>query len=149
MVEVYMDTPTKPLQIILVEDDDGDAKAVRRAFAHAKVANPIIRVEDGIEALELLRGENDHEKPKKPYVLLVDLNMPRMSGLELIKEIRADADLGQTSIFVLTTSKREEDKNEAYNMHVAGYIVKETAGKDFLELFNMLDSYWKVVELPE
>jgi len=147
-MDIYAETATAPLQIILVEDDDGDAKAVRRAFAKAKVANPIVRVEDGIAALELLRGENGQHKPKKPYVMFIDLNMPRMGGIDLIREIRADPRLNQTIIFVLTTSKREEDKNAAYDMNVAGYIVKETAGQDFLQLFSMLDFYWRIVELP-
>lgn len=149
MVELYsQEVKTKPLQIILVEDDDGDAKAVKRAFKKSKIANPIIRVEDGIEALELLRGEKA-EKIQKPYVLLVDLNMPRMDGIELIQTIRKDPKLKQTVIFVLTTSKRDEDKNAAYDCNVAGYIVKVTAGRDFLNLFSLLDNFWRIVELPE
>lgn len=139
---------SKPLQIILVEDDDGDAKAVKRAFLQAKIANPIIRAVDGVEALSLLRGEGEFVL-NKPYVLLVDLNMPRMGGIELIRNIREDVDLCQTVIFVLSTSSSEEDKSAAYDLNVAGYILKETAGQDFLELSDMLDNYWKIVELPE
>lgn len=140
---------TKPLHILLVEDDDGDAKAVRRAFSKAKIANTIIRAEDGIEALEMLRGENGHEKPDMPLILLVDLNMPRMGGIELVKELRADPLLKRTIVFILTTSKSDEDKESAYEHHVTGYIVKETAGRDFLNLVDMVDRYWRIVELPQ
>jgi CheY-like chemotaxis protein len=142
-------TNSKPLHILLVEDDDGDAKAVKRAFSKAKIANTMIRAEDGIEALEILRGENGHEKPLVPFLLLVDLNMPRMGGLELIKELRGDPQLKKTIVFILTTSKREEDRNAAYEHHVTGYIVKETAGRDFLSLVDMIDRFWRIVELPQ
>lgn len=137
------------LNILLVEDDDGDAKAVKRAFSREKIANQIVRAEDGIEALELLRGQNGKEKLPSPFIILVDLNMPRMGGIELIEEIRNDAELNKSIIFVLTTSKSEEDKVSSYELNVAGYIVKETAGRDFLELSKLIDNYWLLVELPE
>jgi CheY-like chemotaxis protein len=138
----------KPLNIVLVEDDDGDAKAVQRAFAKAKIANPIVRAEDGMDALELLRGENGRTKPPSPYLLLVDLNMPRMNGIQFVRVLRADPQLKQSIVFILTTSKSEEDKASAYDLNVAGYIVKETAGQDFLRLVGMVDSFWRIVELP-
>ena len=137
------------LNILLVEDDDGDAKAVKRAFSREKIANQIVRAEDGIEALELLRGQNGKEKLPSLFIILVDLNMPRMGGIELIEEIRNDAELNKSIIFVLTTSKSEEDKVSSYELNVAGYIVKETAGRDFLELSKLIDNYWLLVELPE
>jgi CheY-like chemotaxis protein len=141
-------TNTQPLNIFLVEDDDGDAKAVIRAFEKAKVANPIVRAHDGKEALEALRGENGHSKPPSPYILLLDLNMPRMDGIQFLQEIRQDPELKKSVVFILTTSKSDRDKAEAYNLNVAGYIVKETAGQDFLKLINMIDNYWRLVELP-
>jgi CheY-like chemotaxis protein len=137
------------VNILLVEDDDGDAKAVRRAFLKAKIANPIHRAEDGIEALEILRGENGKQRLEGPHLLLVDLNMPRMNGIQLVKAMRDDAELRRTIVFFLTTSKSEEDKAAAYDLNVAGYIVKQNAGVDFLSLVNMIDSYWRIVELPE
>ncbi|WP_199899255.1 response regulator [Sneathiella glossodoripedis] len=140
---------TKPLNILLVEDDDGDAKAVKRTFTKARIANPIIRAIDGVEALELMRGENGHEKLRAPYLLLVDLNMPRMDGIEFVKELRKDPEFSKTVVFILTTSKNEEDKTKAYELNVAGYIVKETAGQDFLNLVDLVQSYWRIVELPE
>ncbi len=149
MVEKFHNTEnTKPLNILLVEDDGGDAKAVKRTFSEAKIANSIFRAEDGIEALEILRGENGHEKMPSPYMLLVDLNMPRMNGIEFVNELRKDPALKQSIVFILTTSKSAEDRAKAYNLNVAGYIVKETAGQDFLQLVDLIDSYWRLVELP-
>jgi CheY-like chemotaxis protein len=137
-----------PLNILLVEDDDGDAKAVERAFRNSAIANPILRAIDGIEALEMIRGDNGKIKPPQPYLLLVDLNMPRMGGIALVKALREDASLRHAVVFMLTTSKREEDKIAAYNLNVAGYILKETAGQDFLNLVRLMDCYWRIVELP-
>jgi len=134
--------------ILLVEDDDGDVKAVRRAFAKEKIANQIFRAVDGIEALEMLRGENGKVRIPPPYILLVDLNMPRMGGIELIKMLRADETLRSAVVFVLSTSKREEDKKAAYDLNVAGYIIKERAGQDFLRVISLVDCYWRIVELP-
>jgi CheY-like chemotaxis protein len=137
------------LSIFLVEDDDGDAKAVQRAFQKAKIANPIVRTVDGIEALEFLRGTNGRAKPAPPHILLVDLNMPRMNGIQLVEALREDETLHHSIVFMLTTSKREEDKLAAYDLNVAGYIVKATAGEDFLNLIKLMDCYWRIVELPQ
>jgi len=142
------DAETSPLTILLVEDDDGDAKAVERAFRRAKVANPIVRAVDGVDALEKIRGSNGQPRVPSPYLLLVDLNMPRMNGIQLISALREDPQLHQLIVFVLTTSKSDEDKMAAYDLNVAGYIVKETAGMDFLNLVSLVDSYWRIVELP-
>ena len=138
----------KPLNILLVEDDDGDAKAVQRAFQKAKIANPILRAVDGIEALDILKGANGKAKPAPPYLLLVDINMPRMNGIQFIQALREDEDLRHSIAFILTTSKRDEDKVAAYDLNVAGYIVKATAGQDFLSLVNLVDCYWRIVEMP-
>jgi len=138
----------KPLSILLVEDDDGDAKAMQRAFQHPKVANLILRAVDGIDALDMLRGTNGKAKIPAPYILLVDLNMPRMNGIQLIRALREDRELNRTVAFVLTTSNRKEDKSAAYDLNVAGYIVKATAGHDLLNLVNFIDCYWQVVEVP-
>jgi CheY-like chemotaxis protein len=147
-MNIAMASNTKPLNILLVEDDDGDAKAVLRAFKREKIANPILRAIDGIDAWEMLKGENGKEKPLSPFMLLVDLNMPRMGGLELIKALREDDELRHTIAFVLTTSSRAEDKMAAYDLNVAGYIVKATAGQDFMRLVNLVECYWRIVEMP-
>jgi CheY-like chemotaxis protein len=131
-----------------VEDDDGDAKAVERTFLKARIANPIVRALDGIEALEILRGTDKQPRLESPYLLLVDLNMPRMNGIQLVTAIREDPELHDTVIFMLTTSNRAEDKQAAYSMNVTGYVLKERAGEDFLKLFSLVDSYWRIVEMP-
>ncbi len=139
---------TSPVHILLVDDDDGDAKAVQRAFVRARIGNPFRRAIDGIDALEILRGDKGKPPLASPRLLLVDLNMPRMNGIELVAEIRADPILQQLVIFILTTSHRDEDMTAAYDLHVAGYILKEKAGEDFLRLTALVDNFWRVVELP-
>jgi len=138
----------EPFNILLVEDDDGDAKAVRRAFAKAKVAHQILRAVDGVEALDMMRGTAGKTKLLSPYVMLVDLNLPRMKGIQLVKALRADDKLRHAIVFVLSTSGREEDKIAAYDLNVAGYILKATLGRDFLNLVDLMDCYRRIVELP-
>lgn len=134
----------KPASILLVEDDDIDAMSVQRAFQRMKIANPIVRAKDGVEALDiLLKG-----RIEQPYLILLDLNMPRMGGLELLDTIRNNPQLESSVVFVLTTSKDDEDKIKAYKHHVAGYIVKEKLDEGFEQLVKMLDHYWRLVELP-
>lgn len=139
---------SKTLNILLVEDDDGDAKALQRAFQKAKIANTIVRAADGMEALDMLKGANGKEKMSPPYILLVDLNLPRMNGIQLVQALRKENDLRHSVVFILTTSKRDEDKLAAYDLNVAGYILKETAGQDFLNLVGLVDCYWRIVEMP-
>ncbi|MBN2752430.1 MAG: response regulator [Rhodospirillaceae bacterium] len=134
----------KCVTLLLVEDDDVDAMGVIRALKRKRIANPLIRARDGIEALELLR----EGKVPRPFLILLDLNMPRMGGLELIQTLRDDKVLHDSVVFVLTTSKSDEDMSAAYRVHVAGYIVKSEIGNSFSDLVQMLDAYWQVVELP-
>jgi CheY-like chemotaxis protein len=138
----------RPLTILLVEDDDGDARAVQRAFRQRDYVNPIARAVDGIEALEMLRPCDGASQPPAPQILLVDLNMPRMNGLQFVSALRNDPNLSHSVVFVLTTSKRDEDKWAAYDLNVAGFIVKARAGENFSNLVNLLDCYWQTVELP-
>lgn len=137
------------ITLLLIEDDDIDAEGIQRAFAKLKLTNPIIRAIDGIEALEYLRGTNGKEKLKKPYFILLDLNMPRMSGLEFLDEIRSDAELKNSVVLVLTTSSADQDQAAAYDKHVAGYIVKSDIQNSFLAVVEMLNCYWTLVSLPE
>lgn len=131
--------------LFLVEDDDVDAMTIERSFLKQRIANPIVRAYDGIEALELLRSN----KVSRPLIILLDLQMPRMGGIEFLKELRADEDLSELVVFVLTTSKSEEDMLASYRQHIAGYFVKGKSGEQFLDIVNVLDSYWKVVQLPK
>jgi CheY-like chemotaxis protein len=136
------------INILLVEDDDGDAMAVERTFRKAGITNSIVRAVDGIEGLQILKGTDRHARLAKPNLLLVDLNLPRMNGIQLVTAIREDHELHDAVIFVLTTSKRQQDKSAAYALNVAGYILKEKSGEDFQSLFNLVNSYQRIVELP-
>jgi CheY-like chemotaxis protein len=135
-------------QLLHVEDDDLDLMGLQRAFRAAKIANPIIVAHDGIEALEFLRGTNGRQRLPRPYMILLDLNMPRMDGIGFLREIRKDPDLKNAIVFVMTTSNDEADKVQAYNLCVAGYIIKADPARSFMEATALLDSYWKIVELP-
>jgi len=135
----------KEVTILLVEDDDVDAMGVIRQLKRNRLANNLVRAKDGIEGLKLLRdGIAD-----TPFLILLDLNMPRMSGLEMLRELRSDPELTSAIVFVLTTSKDDEDKASAYKEHIAGYIVKSSLDDGFENLFSMLDHYWRIVEFPK
>ncbi len=135
------------VQILVLEDDEGDFMMIERGFEKAGIANPLVRAYDGIEALEMLRGENGKEQLRRPFVILSDINMPRMDGLSFVEQLRADPEFSNAAVFILTTSQHDEDKHRAYGSHVAGYVLKSKAGKDFLELVTMLGGYAKIVEL--
>jgi CheY-like chemotaxis protein len=137
-----------PISILLIEDDDIDAEAIQRAFKKQKIANPITRAVDGVEALELLRGEDKERTLNSPYIILLDINMPRMNGHEFLKELRADKALHGCVVFVLTTSDADRDVDQAYSQNVAGYIIKSRAGADFVNLTGLIDHYWRYIELP-
>ena len=135
----------KMLNILLVEDDQVDVMNVRRAFERNKIANPLFVANNGAEALDLLRS---NQIPDERRVVLLDLNMPRMNGLEFLRELRADAKLQSTVVVVLTTSNDERDKFEAYNLNVAGYLLKPVTFVNFVEVMAALNKYWTLVELP-
>jgi CheY-like chemotaxis protein len=134
--------------IVLVEDDDIDAQSVIRGLASAKIINPVIRARDGAEALELLLGTGGKKRLGQPYLLLVDIRMPRLDGLALVRAIRANPSLQRTIVFILTTSDSDVDRLNAYNAHVAGYIVKSDSPEQFLRLARMLEYYIMIVALP-
>jgi CheY-like chemotaxis protein len=133
------------LNILLVEDDEVDVMNVRRAFQKNNIANPLFVAGDGEEALARLRGGG---VPAERRIVLLDLNMPRMNGIEFLRELRADPELGRTTVVVLTTSNDERDKIEAYNLNVAGYLLKPVTFNNFCEVMATLNKYWTLVELP-
>lgn len=134
----------EPVTLVVVDDDLGEARAVRRSFAKACLANPILHVYDGVEALELLRGA---EAPVR-FILLVDLNMPRMNGIELVGQLRRDLRLMKSVVFMLTTSDDRRDIASAYELNVAGYVQKSRVGPDFRDLIGLLARYGDLVEMP-
>ncbi len=140
-------SPNHQVNLLVVEDNEIDREALRRAFRRHGVHQPVIDVDDGVEALAVLRGE--HARPlARPYLILLDLNLPRMNGIELLEEIRRDPQLADSVVFVLTTSRSDDDKQAAYAHHIAGYLVKGDLGKGFAGLLDLITAYCNVVELP-
>lgn len=138
----------REVQILLVEDDDVDAETVIRGFRAARIANTITVARDGVEALQKLRGNGKAALPR-PNVVLLDLNMPRMNGIEFLQNLRQDSDFDDTVVFVLTTSTAEEDRIRSYKQHIAGYMVKSEVGPSFKKAVTMLEHYWTTVVLPD
>ena len=139
----------KPVTLLIVEDDEVDIMGIMRALKSLKISNPTITAKDGIEALEHLRGENGREKITGPYIILLDINMPRMDGLQFLKIIRADPDLKRAIVFMLTTSGTDSDIISAYDYNVAGYVVKSDPEASFREAAQLLNFYRTIVELPK
>ncbi|HLL12450.1 MAG TPA: response regulator [Rubrivivax sp.] len=138
-------TEDRALNLLLVDDDDIDVMTVRRAFAKARLTNPLYVASDGVEALRMLR---DGSVPAARRLVLLDINMPRMNGIEFLREIRADEALRNTAVVVLTTSSADEDKMNAYEFNVAGYLIKPVTFSTFVEAMSTLDRYWTLVEMP-
>lgn len=135
--------------VMLVDDDTIDRKAIHRLFKKLELENPIIEAIDGIDALERLRGENGHQRPGVPLVVLLDLNMPRMGGIEFLEEIRSDPELRSMLIFVLTTSTVPADRIRAYEKNAAGFVLKQAVDHSFQEAIKTLSRYWHTIELPD
>jgi CheY-like chemotaxis protein len=135
----------RKLNILLVDDDELDVMNVQRAFRKNSIKHPLYLAKDGVEALELLRAG---KVPSERRLVLLDLNMPRMSGIEFLREIRSDPELRHTTVVVLTTSDEDRDRVEAYNLNVAGYILKPVTASAFLDTMATLNRYWSVNEFP-
>jgi CheY-like chemotaxis protein len=142
---MFGESMREAVNVLMVEDDEIDVESLKRLFQKNGIKNPIYHASNGVEALEVMRGENNKDKVPKPYIVLLDINMPMMNGIELLKEVRNDDELKDSVIFVLTTSPREEDINTTYQLNVAGYFLK----KDIKELINLLSLYWTINEFPE
>jgi CheY-like chemotaxis protein len=134
---------SKIVTILLVEDDEIDVKALKWAFDKLKIANPLVVARDGVAAWETL------QTLPRPYLIITDINMPRMNGIELLRKIRQSEQFRDSIVFALTTSNDEEDKIAAYNLNVAGYMLKTDMGTSFQRAIALIDNYWKVVEFPE
>lgn len=133
------------LHILLVDDDEVDVMNVRRAFERANVTNPLHVAGNGAEALRMLR---DGTVPPGRRLVLLDLNMPRMNGIEFLRELRGDPALRATAVVVLTTSNEDRDKVEAYNLNVAGFLLKPVTFVTFVDVMATLNKYWTLVEMP-
>ncbi len=134
--------------ILLVEDDEVDVMNVKRAFKKNHINNPLYMASNGLEALVLLRGNgNPPVIPRERRLILLDLNMPKMNGIEFLRELRADPELKRIPVIILTTSNEDRDKVEAYNMNVAGYILKPVTFSNFVEAVATLNKYWALSEM--
>jgi CheY-like chemotaxis protein len=135
----------KLLNILLVEDDEVDVMNVRRAFQKNHITNPLFVATNGVDALEQLRSG---KIPRDRRLVLLDLNMPQMNGIEFLREVRRDPELNPLPVVVLTTSNDDRDRIEAYNLNVAGYLLKPVTFSNFCDVMAALNKYWALVELP-
>lgn len=131
--------------ILLVEDDQVDAMTVKRALKEIKVTNRLDIVNDGEEALTFLKNSEN----KKPGIILLDLNMPKMNGIEFLQIAKKDESLKKIPVVVLTTSKGDQDKVDSFNLGVAGYMIKPVDYRKFVEVVRTIDLYWTLSELPD
>lgn len=139
----------KIVNILLVEDDEVDVMNVKRAFKKNNVTNPLFVCNNGVEALEFLKQQKEKAPSEVPKIVLLDLNMPKMGGIDFLKAIRATDDFKFLSVFVMTTSNEDKDKVDAYNLNVAGYILKPLSMERFIEAVSTLNNYWKLCEFPD
>jgi CheY-like chemotaxis protein len=135
----------KVINILLVDDDEVDVMTVKRAFARANISNPIFVATNGLEALEMLRKD---AIPAKRRIVLLDINMPKMNGIEFLRELRADPALQQASVVMMTTSNEERDRIEAFKLNVAGYLLKPVTFQQFAEVMSTINKYWALMEMP-
>lgn len=135
----------RSLNILLVEDDEVDVMNVRRAFERNHMTSSLFVAGNGLEALEILHSGII---PKERRLILLDLNMPKMNGIEFLEALRADPEFASTPVVVLTTSNDDQDKLDAYNFNVAGYLLKPVTFNSFSERMATLNKYWALVEMP-
>ena len=141
--------PKSTVNVLLVEDDDVDVESMQRAFAKFQLTNPITIACDGYDALNILRGDASCECLPQPYIILLDINMPRMNGIEFLHALRQDAKLKSSVVFVLTTSDGQDDMQAAYSEKVAGYFLKKEGGQEFDVLPELIRSYCQMAEWPQ
>jgi len=139
----------KPIHILLVEDSLGDVRLTKEAMKEAKVSNKIDVVSDGEEAIQFLRRKGKYSAAERPDVILLDLNLPRKTGLEVLKEIKEDTSLRRIPVVVITTSRAEQDIVKSYDLHANCYITKPVDLGQFLEVVRSIDDFWlAIVKLP-
>jgi CheY-like chemotaxis protein len=138
-----------PIEILLVEDNDGDVRLIRELLKEVKVHNRLNRVADGIEALEFLERRGPHAGSARPDLILLDLNLPRMNGREVLARIKADAGLRRIPVVVLTSSKAEQDIVESYDLHANCFITKPVSLDQFIGVVRSMEDFWlSLVRLP-
>jgi CheY-like chemotaxis protein len=137
------------ISVLLVEDDPGDVLLIREALADHKVGNVLSTVSDGVEAMRFIRGEGEYAELERPDLVLLDLNLPRKSGAEVLAEIKGDPELSTIPVIVLTTSEAEEDVLRSYRMHANAYITKPVDFQRFKDIVQQIDDFFiGIVKLP-
>jgi CheY-like chemotaxis protein len=139
---------TQQLNILLVEDDEVDVMNVQRALEKNSATSSLYRAANGLEALTMLRTSQIVKENNRRLLILLDLNMPKMGGIEFLRELRADPTLHSLPVVVLTTSMQDSDRAAAYAYNVAGYIVKPITFSSFVETIDVLNRYWSLSEMP-
>lgn len=140
----------KVIDVLLVEDDPGDVLMTQEAFEHNKVANRLSVVADGVSAMEFLRKEGEHENAPTPDLILLDLNLPKMDGREVLEALKGDEALRRIPVVVLTTSEAEEDVVRSYSLHANAYVTKPVDFDRFIEVVRQIDEFFvEVVRLPQ
>ena len=140
---------TEPIEILLVEDIPGDARLAAEALKENKVRNNLYHVEDGVEAMRFLRRQAEYADVPLPDLVLLDLNLPRKGGHEVLKEMKSDAKLRLIPVVVLTTSAAERDLIKSYNLHANAYVVKPMSLDQFVEVVQAIEEFWlSIVKLP-
>ncbi|MCG8922680.1 response regulator [Lentzea sp. CC55] len=143
------ESPLNVIDVLLVEDDPGDALMTQEAFEHHKIRNKLHVVKDGVEALEFLRREGQYANAPRPGLILLDLNLPRKDGREVLSEVKADAELRSIPVVVLTTSEAEEDILRSYSLYANAYVTKPVDFDRFIEVVRQIDDFFvTVVKLP-
>ena len=139
----------EPIDILLVEDNPGDVRLTREAFREAHIGNTLHVVTDGAAALDFLRREGEYESAPRPKLVLLDLNLPKVDGLEVLDEVKDDPDLVTVPIIILTSSEAEEDIVRSYELHTNAYLTKPISPDEFLELIRSFEKFWfSMVRLP-
>jgi CheY-like chemotaxis protein len=142
-------TPLDVVDVLLVEDDDGDVLMTREAFEHHKIRNKLHVVQDGEEALQFLHREGPYADAPRPGLILLDLNLPRRDGREVLAELKADPELRVIPVVVLTTSEAEEDIVRSYSLHANAYVSKPVDFDRFIDVIRQIDDFFvTVVKLP-
>lgn len=145
---IMSETRNRPVTFFIVDDDEVDRETMERSVEEMGLDNPVRTARDGEEALAILRGEAGQEPIKGPYLILLDLNMPRMNGIEFLREMRSDDSLRRNIVFVLTTSNADADRMAAYDQMIAGYVLKARAGLEFERMIELIRDYNRSVEFP-
>jgi CheY-like chemotaxis protein len=140
---------SQPIEILLVEDDPGDVTLTREAFADYKIRNTLHVVSDGVEALDFLRRQGVHSNAPRPDLILLDLNLPRVDGREVLGAVKSDPSLATIPVVVLTTSDAEEDVLRSYRLHANAYVTKPVDFQQFIRVVQQVDEFFvQVVRLP-